>query len=439
MKKIDITSQLIILLVAVLLIACCIFSLTTVSFAREIAYKETNNRLSTYALLIDNNFRDNKIEDFPEIDMGYYCKTSYNVYQQLNDMGDHLTVRDVEEVINNIKDINNNKKLGNMSYYSKKINGSKINFVVITNDNMETYTLVFTDDSHTTSVVREITLKINGIFVIVMLLAIVVIYFWSNNIARRLRKIQNHILSLPKNEYKTSYLDTYEDEVGDLSKSIEVMRSEICENERIKQEMLHNLSHDFKTPIAVIKTYAEAIQDGVEDVSISTNKIIEQSDLLKKKVNRLIEYNRLEYFSSDKEFEDIKIADIIYDIILNYKHQLENIEFITDINENVTFRGISENWYTVIDNIIDNAKRYAKSQIKIVLRPHRLRIYNDGDHIDEKFIESAFKPYEKGNEGQFGLGMSIVQKTVDYFNMNLHVVNEEVGVSFIIDDKIEEK
>ena len=167
MKKIDITSQLIILLVAVLLIACCIFSLTTVSFAREIAYKETNNRLSTYALLIDNNFRDNKIEDFPEIDMGYYCKTSDNVYQQLNDMGDHLTVRDVEEVINTIKDINNNKKLGNMSYYSKKINGSKINFVVITNDNMETYTLVFTDDSHTTSVVREITLKINGIFVIV--------------------------------------------------------------------------------------------------------------------------------------------------------------------------------------------------------------------------------------------------------------------------------
>ncbi len=371
--------------------------------------------------------------------MGYYCKTTDTVYQQLNDMGYYVTVKDVEDVINNLKDINNNKKLGKISFYSKKINGSRINFSVITDDGMETYTLVFTDDSHTTAVVREITLKINGIFVIVMLLAIVVIYFWSNNIARRLRKIQNHILSLPKNEYKTTYLDTYEDEVGDLSKSIEVMRSEICENERIKQEMLHNLSHDFKTPIAVIKTYAEAIQDGVEDVSTSTNKIIEQSDLLKKKVNRLIEYNRLEYFNSDKEFEDIKIADIIYDIILNYKHQLENIEFITDINEDVTFKGISENWYTVIDNIIDNAKRYAKSQIKIVLRPGRLRIYNDGDHIDEKFIESAFKPYEKGNEGQFGLGMSIVQKTVDYFNMNLHVVNEEVGVSFIIDDKIEEK
>ena len=436
MKKLDISSQLIVLFVSILLIACCIFSISTISFARDIATKETNNRLSTYALLIDKNYED--LNDYPNMDVGYYCKANNNIYQKLNKMDSYLTINDIATVVDTIKE-NNNKKLGNIIFYSKKINKTKINFVVITEDNMETYTIVFTDDSYADTLVREISLKINGAFIILMLIAMIVFYYWSNGIAKRLRKIQNHILSLPKNNYENSYLDTYEDEVGDLSKSIEVMRSEICENEKIKQEMLHNLSHDFKTPIAVIKTYAEAIQDGVEDTNVSSNKIIEQAELLKKKVNRLIQYNRLEYFSSDKEFEDIKIADIINDIIINYKHQLENIEFITDINENVTFRGISENWYTVIDNIIDNAKRYAKTQIKIVLKPGRLRIYNDGEHIDEKFIESAFKPYEKGSEGQFGLGMSIVQKTVDYFNMNLHVVNEEVGVSFIIDNKIEEK
>ena len=439
MKKIDISSQLIILLFAILLIACCIFSLTTISFSRDIATRETNNRLSTYAILIDHNVKNNEDNNYTEMDLGYYCKQNNTIYQRLNGMHDYLTINDIENVIDTIKEINNNKRLDYICYYSKKINNKKINFAAITTNNMETYTLVFTDDAYATALVREITLKVNGTFVVIMLFAIIAMYFWSNGIAKRLRKIQNHILSLPKNNYETSYLDTYEDEVGDLSKSIEVMRSEICENERIKQEMLHNLSHDFKTPTAVIKTYAEAIQDGVEDVNVSSNKIIEQSELLKKKVNRLIQYNRLEYFNSDKEFEDIKIADIINDIIVNYKHQLENIEFITDINEDVTFKGFSENWYTVIDNIIDNAKRYAKTQIKIVLRPGRLRIYNDGEHIDEKFVDSAFKPYEKGSQGQFGLGMSIVQKTVDYFNMNLHVVNEEVGVSFIIDNKIEEK
>ena len=81
---------------------------------------------------------------------------------------------------------------------------------------------------------------------------------------------------------------------------------------------------------------------------------------------------------------------------------------------------------------INFTKRYAKSKIKIVLRQDRLRIYNDGNHIDEQFLNSGFKPYEKGSKGEFGLGMSIVKKTVNFFGYNLEVVNEEVGVSFII-------
>ena len=59
-------------------------------------------------------------------------------------------------------------------------------------------------------------------------------------------------------------------------------------------------------------------------------------------------------------------------------------------------------------------------------------IYNDGEHISNEFIETVFKPYEKGSNGQFGLGLSIVQKTLDFFCMQIKVVNEEVGVSFII-------
>ena len=71
--------------------------------------------------------------------------------------------------------------------------------------------------------------------------------------------------------------------------------------------------------------------------------------------------------------------------------------------------------------------------IKIVLRKDRLRIYNDGDPIDSQFLNSVFKPYEKGSNGNFGLGMSIVKKTLDFFGLNLSVKNEEFGgVSFII-------
>ena len=84
-------------------------------------------------------------------------------------------------------------------------------------------------------------------------------------------------------------------------------------------------------------------------------------------------------------------------------------------------------------NIVENAIRYAKTIIKIKLHNKKLTFFNDGEPISEKFIQSRFKPYEKGDRGQFGLGMSIVQKTAQHFNLNLIVENVENGVEFTIE------
>ncbi len=256
------------------------------------------------------------------------------------------------------------------------------------------------------------------------------IAIWGSQFARRLHRIQNHILSLPRNAYQTSYADDGLDEVGELSRAVEVMREEIKESERTKQEMLQNISHDFKTPIAVIKSYAEAQQDGMADED-SNKIIIAQTEILKNKVNRLLQYNSLEYLQKDREFEDVNMKEIVEEVIQGYKFQT-NIDIELDLQEDVFFKGYRENYYTIVDNIVDNAKRYAKTKIKIVLKKDRLRIYNDGDPIDEQFIRNSFRPYEKGSKGEFGLGMSIVKKTVDFFGMQLLVKNEAIGVSFII-------
>jgi len=437
MKKFSLSSQLVILFVIVLLIASCAFISITITYANSIATKETFNRLSTYVLLVNDKEPEQTPENYPDMNVGYYIKTADNTYLNLQNMENKVSIEDLDNAAAKIKENNKTDKIDYRIGATIRVNKRKINLVLLTHDNMDTFTIVCTDNGYADTLIKSIVGNVTALFFIIMLIAIIIIYMWGNYVTKRIRRIQNHILNLPKNNYESTYLDSFEDEVGDLSRSVEEMRTEIYENESIKQEILHNVSHDFKTPIAVIKTYAEAIVDGVEDSNVSANKIVEQSEILKKKVNRLIQYNRLEYFNTDKEFEDVNMNEIIEDIILNYKYQADNIEFILDLDENVYFKGFSENWYTVVDNIIDNAKRYAKTKIMVVLRENRLRIYNDGEHIEEKFIDKAFKPYEKGSKGQFGLGMSIVQKTVDFFKMNLHVVNEDIGVSFIIDNKVE--
>ena len=299
------------------------------------------------------------------------------------------------------------------------------------NDDLSSYTFLFTDNAYVNEFVRSVALRMFATFLAILFVAVMVIYYWSTRVTKRLKNIQDHIIDLPKDKYEKEYVDDALDEIGELSRSVEDMRKEIGYNESTKQEMLQNVSHDFKTPIAVIKSYAEAYQDGMAGAE-ALDTIIEQAEILKKKVNRLLQYNSLEYLTKDKPFEKVNMTELVNRVVSNYRFQTDK-EIILDLEDDVTFEGYQENWSTVIENILDNAKRYAKKEIRITLRNDYLKIFNDGENIDDQFLNSIFKPYEKGSKGQFGLGMSIVKKTVDFFGMNMIVRNEEpTGVSFLI-------
>lgn len=435
MKKLNISSQLLFLFFFVIMVASCAFSIITLSRIQVIAEDEVYSRLSTYAYLINSN--DN--EHLPDMNIGFCINGPNEQNYYSPKLNNYVTHDELIEIVDRIKIDNNSKNEPKISFLANgfvKKGSDKIYYVISTPNQLEDYTIIFTDSVFTKQYVRNVAVQIILIFFLLILLASLVIYFWSSGFVKRIRKIQYHIVNLPKDKYEVAYVDDNEDEIGELSKSIEGMRLEIGHNEKIKQEMLQNLSHDFKTPIAVIKSYAEAIEDGMADENAS-KIIIAQAEILKKKVNRLLQYNSLEYLSKDKEFEDVDMKELIMEVYQNYKFQT-NLEFILDLDDNICFKGYRENLYTVVDNIVDNAKRYAKTQIKIVLKKNRLRIYNDGDHIDKQFLNSIFKPYEKGSKGEFGLGMSIVKKTVDFFGLDLKVVNEEIGVSFIIESKNQE-
>ena len=70
--------------------------------------------------------------------------------------------------------------------------------------------------------------------------------------------------------------------------------------------------------------------------------------------------------------------------------------------------------------------------IKVILKDQYLEIFNDGEPIDNSNPESLFQPYEIGHKGQFGLGLSIVYKTVTMYGYKVEAVNRVDGVSFII-------
>ena len=301
--------------------------------------------------------------------------------------------------------------------------------VPITSSAIEEMTIVFTNNAFIRSFSAGASAIMRIIFLLLLAAGNVIILTWSRSLANRIRKLEKDIRRLVDLNYEQPIIITGNDEITDLAIAVDEMRTEIFNNENTKQEMLQNLSHDFKTPISVIRSYAEAIAEGVSEPS-DAKVIIKQADTLNEKVGQLLVFNKLAYIKDESLFEKIKLKEIIANVVNNHKYQ-SNIDIVTELDDSI-FIGIPENYYVIISNILDNGLRYAKTKVVIKLKNNVLTFFNDGKSIDDKYIEEGFKPYEKGDKGQFGLGMSIVQKTLTHFRLRLVVQNVRGGVLFLI-------
>lgn len=444
MKKYKLSTQLIILFSSILLFSTLLFSILVVSRLKGIYTTETLDKLKSLVHISKTDWNDESNTEFtmdayddmevayiryiPVIVNGRITYPIENTISSSNLSKFIKSQRDMDYILNTL-----NLNMNASGQYHEQFKDSGEIFFAYEVSEKGNIIVLITNTAYVNHARNSIGVQVTFIFVIVLIFASILIIGWSKTLSNRIFRIKTHVRNLPGSNYQEEYYDDGKDEIGELSRSLETMRIQLNNTENDKREMLQNLSHDFKTPISVIKSYAEAINDGLGDEE-TANIIMEQAELLQAKVFKLLQYNRLEYLSKDEEFENINMKEVIESVLKTYKLKTD-LKIETELDE-VYYKGYVENYYTVIDNILDNAKRYAKTTIKIVLNEDYLSIYNDGEQIEEKFINGLFKAYEKGSKGQFGLGMSIVKKTLDFFNYDLEVRNEEVGVTFIIKKKV---
>ena len=144
--------------------------------------------------------------------------------------------------------------------------------------------------------------------------------------------------------------------------------------------------------------------------------------------------NKLDYLKDNKkvDYELVDIKEIVNTAIKEFKFRRKDVKFEVSFDKNSKFYGTHDYFETVIDNLLANFMRYTESTIKITAKNNRLTLYNDGPNIDEDLLEGIFTPFRKGIKGEFGLGLSIVKKTLLLMNYDIKVKNEKKGVSFVI-------
>ena len=262
-----------------------------------------------------------------------------------------------------------------------------------------------------------------------------ILLVWVGSLIFSLNQIQSYITKV-RNDEPAQLNVKRNDEIGEVSVALTEMESELSRQNREKEEMIQNISHDLKTPIATIKSYGEAIKDGIypyDTLEKSVDVIIEHAGRLEKKVRSLILLNKMGYLQDTAPAGNcLDMNEVIEKAILSLKVVRPEIELIAEADPDICFHGEEEPWRITVENLIDNALRYAKSHIIVELHENELCVINDGSHIEEDRMETLFHPYEKGTDGQFGLGLSIVYRVCTTYGYRVQAENLKDGVCFRI-------
>ncbi|NLC55086.1 MAG: HAMP domain-containing histidine kinase [Erysipelothrix sp.] len=275
---------------------------------------------------------------------------------------------------------------------------------------------------------RLISNILNAIFAIVFILFAIML-IWVTSIIHSLGKIQDYIDKVSGGKQAELNLSR-QDEIGQVGEALVSMNKEILRQEGVKEELIQNISHDLKTPIATIKSYGESIKDGIypyDTLEKSVDVIIEHANRLEQKVYSLLLLNRMEYLVSTSEDKTIDLKAVLEKTLLSVRVVRPEINIITQLESSI-FKGEEESWRVVCENILDNAFRYAKTYIKITLTQDYLSFENDGIPLTSEVIETMFKAYEKGSDGGFGMGLSIVHRVVEAYGYDVYAENTQDGV-----------
>ncbi len=261
-----------------------------------------------------------------------------------------------------------------------------------------------------------------------------ILIIWSGFIVKKIEKLKNKIDNIDNDDYNHKVDFEVDDEMRSLALAIEDMRVSLKNQEEYRNQMYQNISHDFKTPLTVIKSYVEAVQDGVEEKDTALKVIGEQANKLEQKVHSLLYLNKLDYLKNSKNLEIVQVdmKKILENEVSKFKFQRKDIKFVLEMDKWSKYYGTEEHWETILDNLLGNFMRYANTTIKITAKFNKIILYNDGTNIDDDLLNGIFTPFRKGIKGQFGLGLSIVKKTLNMMGYDVAIKNERKGVSFII-------
>jgi len=336
--------------------------------------------------------------------------------------------------------------------YSDYFNNKTMSIVkpIVQNGNVA-LVLVHKDVDNIYASYDAFNLLVYFILLLSVLVSVILAIFFANYYTKPLNRITETAKKIKSGNYQQKTKIKRDDQIGELAENLDLMSTEIDQKikevhelEDLAKELVSNVSHEFKTPLTLINGYAINLRDKIIRPNKKTyDKIINNTEILEKLVNNLLEINNYQSgnVKLNKENLDLKqlLEEVVSDMKIIAKEKKIKIKLLIEKNKIINADSLRIKQLLMI--FIDNAIKYSeeKKEIVIKLNEKEIAIIDQGIGIESSKLEKIFQKYYKIEKQEigYGLGLFIAKQIIDLHGYALNIQSDK-NKGTVVQIKIED-
>ena len=302
------------------------------------------------------------------------------------------------------KFISDDEEEGSVSFYNSRFNNKTIVKAIKYND----YTIFINaslEPVGTTSLILSRQLAIVSIAVLVV--SLLLSYFISENISKPIVKLNKKANEISKGNFDIESENISKiEEIEELNNTLNTAAKELSQTETLRRELLANVSHDLKTPLTMIKSYAEMARDinynNKKKREENLNIIVDEVDRLNLLVNDILELSKVQANTEKYIREKIDIDDFVSCIVKKYDYLKDDgYEMIYNGIKNIYVNEDKKRINQILGNLINNALKYTGKDKKVIVniinlkKTVKIEVIDSGKGIKKEELKYIWNKYYK--------------------------------------------
>ena len=291
------------------------------------------------------------------------------------------------------------------------------------------------------SVVSQMKVRVMLMAIFVLILSFAVSSAISGVLTNPITEMTEKARRLAAGDFSVDFHGrSYGSEMQELAETLNFARDEISKSDRMQKELIANVSHDFKTPLTMIKAYASMIQeisgDNPEKRTKHTQVIIEEADRLTSLVNDLLDLSKIRSGIAALKPEVFDLSEYTFDVLekFAYLSETQGYHFESDIEKDLYTEADPLKIGEVLYNLIGNAVNYTGEDKRVSVRLKtesdgniRFSVTDTGKGIKPEEIATIWDRYYRSSQAHkrpvqgTGLGLSIVKMILEKHNFRFGV------------------